>query len=361
MEGNAPTPPPQSPPRGLSGDESDGKPGGTELRIEPAIALDSGKARASSPLLLDCVDSQIVCTSDPEGLPVPAMSPEATYLKHLPSIERIAAFVARRNRLNGDETGEFIQIVRVNLFEDDYAIIRKFEGRSTFTTYLTTVILRMFHQWRVEQWGKWRPSAEAKRLGEKAILLEKLLTRDGLTLEEAVKTLTVRAGGEYGVRELELIYVRLPLRTPRPVLVSDGVSPDAVAVEGEADERLQERDRMRTARLAVASLDKALATFDPADRLLLQMRFWDGKKVPDIARLLRLDQKKIYKRLDKLFTSLRRSLEAAGVSKLEVDQLLGRGDQELRLGIVPGPDDEPPFPGGAPPGSETRGGEGVPR
>jgi RNA polymerase sigma factor for flagellar operon FliA len=287
------------------------------------------------------------------------MSPESTYLQHLGSIERIAAFVARRNRLNADETVEFVQIVRVRLFEDDYAIIRKFEGRASFTTYLTTVILRLFHQWRVEQWGKWRPSAEAKRIGEKAILLERLLTRDGLTFEEAVKTLTVRAGGEYTIRELEMIYVRLPRRSPRPMLVSDGVSPDAVAADGEADDRVQERDRVRTARLAAESMDKVLATFDAEDRLLLQMRFFDGKKVPDIARILRLDQKKIYKRLDKLFAILRRSIEASGVSKMDVDQLLGRGDQEIRLGILPRPDDDPPFPGGKPTGSETRGGEGV--
>src|SRR6185503_1033291 len=100
------------------------------------------------------------------------------------------------------------------IFEDDYGIIRKFEGRSSFSTYLTTVILRLFHQWRVEQWGKWRPSAEAKRLGDKAITLERLITRDGFTFDEAVKVLTVRDGGLSPVAELEALYVRLPLRTP---------------------------------------------------------------------------------------------------------------------------------------------------
>src|SRR6185295_1916310 len=109
------------------------------------------------------------------------MNPEETYLQHLPTIERIASFVARRNHLNADEAAEFTQEVRFRLFDGDYAIIRKFEGRSLFSTYLTTVIGRLFHQWRVEQWGKWRPSAEAKRLGDKAIALERLLSRDGYT------------------------------------------------------------------------------------------------------------------------------------------------------------------------------------
>lgn len=259
------------------------------------------------------------------------MNPEATYLEHLASIERIAAFVARRGRLNPDEAAEFVQVVRVRLFEDDYAIIRKFEGRSSFSTYLTTVILRLFHQCRVEQWGKWRPSAEAKRLGDHAVALERLVTRDGYTRSEAIRTMTTHAGASCTVAELESLYARLPDRSPRPVLVADDVLPDAVAVEGDADERVELRDRERAARKAAEVVDRVLASFDPEERLILQMRFWDGRRVADIARALRLDQKNLYKRLDKLFAVLRRALEAAGVGKRDVDALLRRGDQEIRV------------------------------
>jgi RNA polymerase sigma factor (sigma-70 family) len=272
------------------------------------------------------------------------MNPETTYLQHLESIERIAAFVARRQHLNGDESGEFVQIVRVKLFEDDYAIIRKFEGRSSFSTYLTTVILRLFHQWRVEMWGKWRPSAEAKRLGDKAITLERLLTRDGFTFEEAVKLLTIRAGAVYTVAELEALYVRLPLRTPRPVLVSDGAAPEMMAIDAEADERVESSDRERSARCCAAALDAAIARLDAEDRLILQLRFVKGRKVPDIARLVNIDQKKIYKRLDKLFAVLRRALEGAGVHQGDVDRLLGSGDQEIRLDLLSGQESPPPRP-----------------
>ena len=262
------------------------------------------------------------------------MNPETTYLQNLASIERIAAFVARRGHLSPDDSADFVQIVHVRLIEDDYAIIRKFEGRSTFSTYLTTVIIRLFHQWRVEQWGKWRPSAEAKRLGEKAITLERLITRDGFTFEEAVRTLTTRSGALYTVAELEMLYVRLPLRNPRPVLVSEEVSPDAVAVDGDADERIETSDRERTARTTAAAIDGELASLDAEDRLILQMRFIHNRKVPDIARILQIDQKKIYKRLDKLFAILRRALEKAGVCKADVDRLLERGDQEILLELL---------------------------
>jgi RNA polymerase sigma factor (sigma-70 family) len=259
------------------------------------------------------------------------MNPETTYLEHFERIERIAAFVARKRHLNADETEEFIQIVRVKLFEDDYAIIRKFESRSSFSTYLTTVILRLCSQWRVEMWGKWRPSAEAKRLGDKAITLERLITRDGFTFGEAVNALTTRSGGVYTVAELEALYIRLPFRNPRPVLVSDDAVPEVASMDADADDRIESRDREHSARCCAAALDAALAKFAPEDRLIVQLRFWNGCKVPEIAKIVGIDQKKIYKRLDKLFATLKTALEAAGVHRGDVERLLGSGDHEIRL------------------------------
>lgn len=264
------------------------------------------------------------------------MTSEETYLQHLPTIERIATFVAGRSHLNPDETAEFVQEVRVRLLENDYAILGKFEGRSRFSTYLTTVITRLYQQWRVEQWGKWRPSAEAKRLGEKAIYLERLITRDGLTFDEAVKMLTTPASSPWTVAEVEDLYRRLPVRTPRPMMISHDVVPDAVSVEPDADDRVETRDRERAARLAAKTMDHVIDTFKPEDRVLLQMRFWDARKVPDIARVMHIEQKKLYKRFDHLYAVLRRGLERAGVSRADVARLLEKGDQELRLRAVAG-------------------------
>src|SRR5688572_11836689 len=249
------------------------------------------------------------------------MTAQELYLQNLRSIERIAASVARRNHLRGDEAAEFTQEVRVRLLDDDYAVIRKFEGRSSFTTYLTTVIVRLFHQYRVEQWGKWRPSAEAKRLGDKAITLERLVTRDGFTFDEAVKVLTTPSGSQYTLPELEAIYVRLPHRGPRPIVVSGEILPDAVAVDAEADDRVETADRQRSARQAATAIDCLLESMDAEDRLILQMRFWDALKVPDIARRLHIEQKRVYKRLDRLFGVMRGALERDGVTPRDIANL----------------------------------------
>jgi RNA polymerase sigma factor for flagellar operon FliA len=289
------------------------------------------------------------------------MNPEETYLQNLRTIERIAAFVARRHHLATSEVEEFVQETLVRLLDDDYAVIRKFEGRSSFSTYLNTVIGRLFTQWRVEQWGKWRPSAEAKRLGDKAVTLERLLSREGFTLAEAVRMLTT-GDMPYTISELEAIYMRLPSRTPRPIVVADDTVPDVMAVEADAYERLEASDRTRTLQQALRKMDDLIQKMDAEDRLILQMRFWDGRRVPDIARALHLDQKKLYKRLDRLFLLLRRELESAGVAKSDLASLMVDGDQEIQLHILPVEEIASIGPshgrGGDDPG---RGGEGRPR
>jgi RNA polymerase sigma factor for flagellar operon FliA len=272
------------------------------------------------------------------------MNPEETYLQNLRTIERIAAFVARRHHLEASEAEEFVQEVRVRLLDDDYAIIRKYEGRSTFSTYLTTVIGRLFAQWRVEQWGKWRPSAEAKRLGDKAVTLERLLFRDGFTMSEAVRELTRPENSPYTASELEAIYLRLPARNSRPVVVSEEKVPDVITLEADAYERMEAGDRARSLRQSLQTIDDLIKTMDAEDQLILQMRFWHGQRVPDIARALHLDQKKLYKRLDRLFLELRRGLESAGVSHEDMNGLLVGGDEQVHLNFVNAKDVEAAVP-----------------
>lgn len=263
------------------------------------------------------------------------MTAEQTYQEHLETIRRIASFVAHRNHLNPDEVKDFTQEVCLRLLDDDYAIIGKFEGRSSFSTYLTTVIMRLYQQWRVAMWGKWRPSAEAKRLGDKATTLERLMTRDGYTFSEAVSVLTTPESSQFTVEELEAIYIRLPPRNPRPTIISGEVSPDVAAADANAADRVETQERRRIARKVGEALDRKLAGMDAEDRLILQMRFWKAMKVPEIAQRLHLDQKKIYKRLDRLFQVVRRALEESGVSKSDVAALLSSGDQEIRIDPEP--------------------------
>ena len=259
---------------------------------------------------------------------------EKTYLEYLPRIERIARSVARkRGMLNPDEITEFVQVVRVALFEDDYAILRKFEGRSLLWTYLTTVIVRLFCQYQVERRGRWRSSAEAERLGRTAVELEQLIYRDGYTFNEAVQILTTRAGATVTPEQLWQLYLRLPNRNPRPTSVPEEFALELVVGNGNAEERVEAGELVLVARKIKQTFDAVLPTLEEEDRIILKMRFRNGGKLTDIARTLHLDQKKFFKRFEKLRLGLRKAMEANGVSRTDVDKFLEHGEREIRLKI----------------------------
>lgn len=262
------------------------------------------------------------------------MDAESVFLRNVDLIDRITAFVCRRNRLQPADADDFRSHVHLKLFENDCAILCKFEGRSAISTYLTTVINRLFYHWRAAILGKWRPSAEALRLGEKAVVLERLLTRDGYSLDAAVRELTEGEHPAMTRGELDAIHIRLPPRQPRPVLVSEEMSV-AVPAPAATDDDLLRRDRDERAREVAATLDCALQSFPAEDQIILRMRFWQALKVPEIAARLHLEPKKLYKRIDRLVQRLRGVLTEHGIPHEALADLIDH-DQDLTLAFARG-------------------------
>jgi RNA polymerase sigma factor (sigma-70 family) len=265
--------------------------------------------------------------------PVKTIDAEEVFLTNLCLIDKAVGYVCHRNHVNRDEEEEFGSYVKVKLIESNYGIIRKFEGRSAFSTYMTTVIQRMFFQYRVQMWGKWRPSAQARRLGDKGITLERLLTRDGYTYSEAVAVLTTGQPPGFTVEEIEAIVARLPIRQPRPVLVAAIENTD----NGPSIEpALFSSERAVIARHTAATIDAAIATMESEDQVILRLRFWNARTIPQIARSLRLDDKKLYKRIGKLLAQLKFTLEGAGVKAADACELLDFSDHELAFAFPEG-------------------------
>ncbi|MCU1245239.1 MAG: polymerase sigma factor for flagellar operon FliA, partial [Acidobacteria bacterium] len=127
------------------------------------------------------------------------------------------------------------------------------------------------------------------------------------------------------------IYIRLPLRQPRPVLVSEATLPDATSEQEGPEEDAMQRAREQSARDIAAIIDGFIQQLPGEDQLILQMRFWRTCRVPEIAFTLHLDPKKTYKRIDKLLGRLRIELERAGVSRADVEEHFAHRDQEIRF------------------------------
>lgn len=257
------------------------------------------------------------------------MDAEQLFLSQLPLIERIVASICRRKCCFGDEAEDFGQWVKLRLIEDDYAVLRKFRGRSKLSTYLNTVVHNLFRDYRIAKWGKWRPSAAAKRLGEVAMQLETLTGRDGHSLDDAVEILRTNFGVETPPAELEAIAARLPARVRRRFVgeealerlaTNDGV--EACVADGElaaSRERLEE------------ALGGALEELPGEDRLILKLRFQDGFTVRQVAEALRTEPRPLYTRFERCLRRLRGALEARGVTAEETRELVGWERLELNV------------------------------
>jgi RNA polymerase sigma factor for flagellar operon FliA len=254
-------------------------------------------------------------------------APETVLVSELGTIDRIIDFVAARRHLRASDAADFASHVKTKLVEDDYAILRKFQGRSSLRTYLTVVIQRMFVDYCVEKWGKWRPSAEARRAGEVGIVLEQLLWRDGYTFDQACEVIVTNYRMTTDRAGLERIAAALPARTKRH-FEDEGALVDRAADRG-ADVLIERRDRTRLAKRVSATLKRLIHRMEPEDRLILALKHVDVRSIADIASMMNLDQKRLYRRHERLLRDLRDGLEAEGI--VAEDALAIFDDPEVSL------------------------------
>lgn len=239
-------------------------------------------------------------------------TPERIFLTHLPAIDGIARAAARRRRLTADETEEFRSIVRLRLIEDDYAIIREFRGSSSFKTFLTVVIARQCLDFRASSWGRWRASSRARRLGDTAVRLERLIARDGLPFERAAATIR-ETEPKMTTERLQDLACQLPTRVKR-VRVGEETLDDCATETPGPDAGIA----MREGRRVVGALARALTTLDPVDRRIMKLRFTDGLSVVGIARREGIEQASLYRRVERILRRLRREIEGGGVDATDV-------------------------------------------
>lgn len=252
-------------------------------------------------------------------------------VQNLDLIDRVIRFTSRRQRLDESEAEEFASIVKLKLVENDYAIVRKFEGRSHFATFMTIVVQRMLLDYRIHHWGKWHASAEAKRLGDLAVELEQLLHRDGRSIDDALPLLQARYS-DVTREALDQLTRRLPDRRARRRMV-DLSEAETVAIESDSEDQALRTERERTCRRLSSAMREVIARLPENDRLLLQLRFECRLTVAQIARSMQIEQKLLYRRIDKLMRDLRAELERAGIAPRDAADLIGREGTQLDFAL----------------------------
>lgn len=268
---------------------------------------------------------------------------EADFLAALPVIDDVTGHVCRRHRLSATEADDLRSDVRFHFLEKNYEVLRKFEGRCALATYVNVVVQRVFLDWRNRMWGRWRPSTEARRLGPTAILIERLVVRDAWTMEQALEMVRVNHGVtvDDALRAFgDTLAGRGPARRRAPEedaddIASPGPAPDANVV-------LAEREFL--AKRVQAAIARAREGLAPLERLILKMRFDDHATVSEIARALHLEQRPLYRTIERQLAVIGATMEAEGISRADIATLLDTSSIESNDN---GPSAEPAAPGAA--------------
>jgi len=242
-------------------------------------------------------------------------------LQHLPFIERQAIKLAHRDALSDDDVQDFISWATAKFVENDYEILRKFRGDAQLTTYLTVVLRRLYEDFRVALHARWRVSADARQLGPTAVLLEELIRRDGYTADEAIHVLLSRGDtANLTERDLREVLAKLPLTgRGRPRYVPDtALESTSDAVETDDDTSASEQAQRAAVRRV---LERAISELPAGDAAILKMHFFDHVAFAKIARILDLELKPLYRRVNRLLKRLRPEFEAAGVTRDLIERL----------------------------------------
>ena len=245
------------------------------------------------------------------------------YVEQLDVIDRIASSVCRRNGVQGADAEDFVSDVRLKLLQDDYAVLRKYRGASSQTTFLTVVISNLFRDHRIKHWGKWRPSAEAKRHGEVAVRLEAAIYRDGQSFEQACGFLVQDSRLNVDRAELRRLLASLPYRAPKRV--ENGAAIDDVPSPDSADDGVLDHEREARLQAAKAALGRAVGRLAPEDALIVRLHFYEGFSIADVARDVGIPQKPLYVRMKRLLETLHRDLRSEGIGPDDCEWLSVEG------------------------------------
>lgn len=258
---------------------------------------------------------------------------EALLVTSLPLLERLVRAACRGSAMCDADVEDFLSEVKLKLVERDYQVLRSFEGRCSMATWLALIVQRQLLDYRAQTKGRFRPSAEAQRLGEDAVRLETLLIRDRKPLGEAVELLR-RSGSSMTEGDAERIAAKLPRRQPRAVNVPlDGI--DCASPERDA---VASREREDASRTVSITLRDAIAGLPIESQAILRMHFVAGMNVADIARALGQEPHRLYRLLRRVCAELHERLLAAGIDAQRIRELLESADADFDLGLDSSPE-----------------------
>ena len=183
---------------------------------------------------------------------------EMHHLRVKPYIKLIESICLRR--FNYTEEGhECYVYVLDKLMGNNYAMINAFKGRSTFKTYLFSIVTRLTIDFHRHRYGKTSKESNPEQPAPKKNRLKIVSITDQENLSD----------------------------------------------EEHLDETVINREDKKVKKRLEELVKSHSSELSPEDRLLLKMKYEDNFKVSEIADILKLDQKKTYRKINTLLSSFK--------------------------------------------------------
>lgn len=260
------------------------------------------------------------------------MDPRRLLAEEWANVERLITVTCRRRGLDEADGDEFASMVKVKLFENDCEIVKRFRGDCKFSTYVNVIVQRTFVDLCVKRLGKWHPSAAAERMGAAGLELERMVFRDGCAPEDAIVRVLARYAG-LDRRCAEEMLSRIPHRQRRWSSVPIDSVADSLHSDAAADVLALSGDRRRISDRTAAVVREYLRNLEETDRLLLQLHFESDMQLAQIARVLGIEQKPLYRRRNQMLGELRARIESSRISASEVADLFGNLPEDSDFGL----------------------------
>lgn len=214
----------------------------------------------------------------------PATCGRALLDAHLDLILRKLRVVSRHGGLPAVEAEDFRSWALVKLIDNDCRILRKWEGRSTISTYLTVVLTNLLRDYRDHLWGKCRRS-------------------------------------------------KTPRHRRRMVSESELLE---LAVDGQVECRVEEQERASTANRLRDLLVQTLPSLPAEERLVLKLYFFEGLSMAAVAPILGRPQRELFLVRDRCLKKLRRAFHEGGLGSSQIRGVIGhfQGNFDVKALLV---------------------------
>jgi len=199
--------------------------------------------------------------------------------------------------------------------------------------FISVVVQRMLLDYRIANWGRWHASTNAQRLGDVGITIEAMIVRDGKTIDEALPALRRRWPG-LTRKEVAAMLETLPHRQARPRFIAIEDAAEMGSTSDTVDQAAFESDRRELSQEIATIVRSVIKDFDEFDRLIFRLRFNAGMSVAEISRSLSIEQKPLYRRIQRALLALRQRLEAAGVTPGDALDIVTNPDNDLDFGLA---------------------------